>query len=63
MLKRIRTALAALLTAGAALSFAQVPAVQEPSSEEDINAALSGGVPMGRWKEGLLFEGLAHSHT
>ena len=28
------------------------------SSEEDIRAALTGGVPAGRWKEGLLFEGL-----
>ncbi len=32
--------------------------VQTPSSKEDIQAALSGGVPMGRWKEGLLFEGV-----
>ncbi len=31
---------------------------QTPSSEEDIAAALSGGVPMERWKEGLLFEGV-----
>lgn len=28
------------------------------SSEEEIRAALMGGVPGGRWKEGLLFEGL-----
>ena len=34
------------------------PDVQEPSSEADMKAALSGGVPMGRWKEGLLFEGI-----
>jgi hypothetical protein len=25
---------------------------------EDIQAALSGGVPLGRWQEGLLFEGI-----
>ena len=31
---------------------------QQPSSQKDIEAALSGGVPMGRWKEGLLFEGI-----
>ena len=31
---------------------------QEPSSEADIKAALFGGVPDGRWKEGLLFEGI-----
>ena len=36
-----------------------IPASQEPSSEEDIRRALAGGVPMGRWREGLLFEGLA----
>lgn len=34
------------------------PAVQKPSSEADIKAALFGGVPDGRWKEGLLFEGI-----
>ena len=33
--------------------------MQEPSSEADITAALSGGVPMGRWKEGLMFEGIS----
>jgi len=31
---------------------------EKPSSEADIRAALFGGVPMGRWKEGLLFEGI-----
>jgi len=41
------------------VSFAQVPPVQEPSSPEDVQAALSGGVPMGRWNEGLLFEGIS----
>ena len=30
-----------------------------PSSPEEIEVALTGGVPMGRWKEGLLFEGIA----
>ncbi|MGI9367406.1 MAG: guanitoxin biosynthesis MBL fold metallo-hydrolase GntH [Ruegeria sp.] len=43
--------------AGAA--FSQTVPVQEPSSDEDIQAALSGGVPMGRWKEGLTFEGIS----
>ncbi len=38
--------------------FAEPPPVQKPSSNEDINNALTGGVPMGRWKEGLLFEGV-----
>lgn len=32
--------------------------VQEPSSVEDIRAALFGGVPGDQWKEGLLFEGI-----
>jgi len=40
-------------------SFAEPVPVQKPSSEKDIKAALSGGVPLGRWKEGLLFEGVA----
>jgi ribonuclease Z len=34
------------------------PPVQTPSSEAEIGAALTGGVPGGRWKEGLLFEGV-----
>jgi ribonuclease BN (tRNA processing enzyme) len=47
---------AAVLTAS--MAFGQAPPVQEPSSDEDIQKALTGGVPMGRWKEGLLFEGI-----
>ena len=31
---------------------------RKPSSPDQIQAALGGGVPMGRWKEGLLFEGI-----
>ena len=42
---------------GSAL-MAKPPAVQTPSSEADVQAALSGGVPAGRWKEGLMFEGI-----
>ena len=38
--------------------FAEPIPVQKPSSEADIGAVLTGGVPMGRWKEGLLFEGV-----
>jgi ribonuclease BN (tRNA processing enzyme) len=30
----------------------------EPSDPEQIQRALSGGVPMGRWTEGLMFEGI-----
>jgi len=33
--------------------------IQEPSSKEDIKAALTGGIPMGKWKEGMLFEGIS----
>ena len=47
---------ACLFVAGS--SFAEPPPVQKPSSDKDIGAALSGGVPGGRWKEGLLFEGV-----
>jgi ribonuclease Z len=32
--------------------------VQTPSSETDVKEALTGGVPMDRWKEGLLFDGV-----
>jgi ribonuclease Z len=45
----------------AGMAFAEPPAVQEPSSEADMHAALNGGVPGGRWKEGLLFEGIRPS--
>ena len=37
---------------------AQAPPIQKPSTEAEIKAALFGGVPMGRWKEGLLYEGI-----
>ena len=43
---------------GASTAVAQIPDVQEPSSNEDIQRALTEGVPLGRWKEGLLFEGI-----
>jgi len=49
--------LASLFMAGSVV--AEPPPIQKPSSEADIKAALTGGVPMGRWKEGLLFEGVA----
>jgi hypothetical protein len=42
-----------------ALTGATIASAQEtPSSEQDIKAALFGGVPMGRWKEGQLFDGI-----
>lgn len=31
---------------------------RKPSSPEDIQAASNGGVPLDRWKEGLLFESI-----
>ncbi len=46
---------ASIITSSA---FAEPIPIGEPSSEEDIMNALSGGVPGGRWKEGLLFEGV-----
>jgi len=52
----VATAFALTLSAG--LTFAQAPPKQTPSTEAEIKAALFGGVPMGRWKEGLLFEGI-----
>jgi len=39
-------------------AFAEPVPVQKPSSEQDVMNALTGGVPGGRWKEGLLFEGV-----
>ena len=62
MKRSIRVALASLLMAGAshlAMASSEPPPVQKPSSEADIKKALFGGVPMGRWKEGLLFEGIS----
>ena len=59
MIKTLRTLLATALVAGSVQSLASPPPVQEPSSPEAIKKALSGGVPMGRWKEGLLFEGIS----
>lgn len=33
-------------------------AQREPSSREDIQEVLTDGIPMGRWREGLLFQGI-----
>ena len=63
---KLTTRITALLSAGALAILAvsvqaqwAAPDIQEPSSPEDIQNALTGGVPMGRWKEGLLFEGIS----
>jgi ribonuclease BN (tRNA processing enzyme) len=40
------------------MTYAAPVPVGTPSSEADMKAALTGGVPMGRWKEGLMFEGV-----
>ena len=60
LLKPIRFTIAGALvvTLTSAIAHAQPPPKQEPSSEEQIRAALFGGVPGDRWKEGLLFEGI-----
>jgi hypothetical protein len=47
-----------LLVASAPATAEPVP-IQDVSSKEGIQAALSGGVALGRWKEGLLFEGIS----
>lgn len=59
MKRMVNGVLALPLLAG--LAFAEPPAVQTPSSEEDIRNALFGGVPGDRWKEGLLFDGIRPS--
>jgi ribonuclease Z len=59
-LKRISNLITTILIASliATSAFAEPVPVGETSSEEDIKNALTGGVPGGRWKEGLLFEGV-----
>ena len=55
-ISRLLTVLAVLLLSTVSNSIhAQAPPVQEPSDSEEIKKALTGGVPMGRWNEGLLF--------
>lgn len=55
-------AICSMLAAGASLSEPPQPApLPDASSEEAIRAALFGGVPGDRWKEGLLFEGIKPS--
>lgn len=36
-----------------------MPGQREPSSHEVLQRVLTEGVPLGRWKEGLLFEGIS----
>ncbi len=49
----------ALFAGTAAAQTPNPPEVGQPSSVEDMKAALFGGVPGDRWKEGLLFEGVS----
>ena len=56
--QKFNCALIALLLATASFTTPPAVAQEKPSSEKDIRAALTGGVPMGRWKEGLMFEGI-----
>lgn len=58
MIKLLRKTLLATCAVASMHTFAAPPPVQEASSQKDIEAALTGGVPMGRWKEGLMFEGV-----
>ena len=59
MIRKLTITMTAAVVALATQVFAAPPPVQEPSSPEAIKKALTGGVPMGRWKEGLLFEGIS----
>jgi ribonuclease Z len=59
MIQKLKILLATILVVGSTQIWASPPPVQEVSSEADIKNALSGGVPMGRWKEGLMFEGIS----
>ena len=57
---RLLCAFALLVLPLSALAQTPNPAERgEPSSVEDIRAALFGGVPGDRWREGLLFEGIS----
>ena len=59
--RKLRTTLTASamgLSMLAPNALADAPPVQEPSSKEDVREVLSGGVPMDRWKEGLLYDGV-----
>lgn len=62
MLRSLRAVLAILLVILLVTATTQLiaapPPIQEPSSQKDIEAAFTGGVPSGRWKEGLTFEGV-----
>jgi ribonuclease Z len=60
-MKSIKTTILSLIIALILLpgtAFADPTPVQTPSDPDVIQDALTGGVPMGRWKEGLLFEGV-----
>jgi ribonuclease Z len=59
MIQKLKTLLATILVVSSTQIWASPPPLQEASSEADIKAALTGGVPMGRWKEGLMFEGIS----
>ena len=60
MIKRITKNILGIIASALCLTF--IPAEgqerQEPSSPEDQMNVLTGGVPNGRWKEGLLFDGV-----
>lgn len=57
-MKYLRSLAGSLLLASSTLALAGAPPVQKPSSAEEQQTVLMGGVPGGRWKEGLLFEGV-----
>lgn len=59
MIQKMKILIATALLVAFTHVWASPPPKQEPSSEAEIKAALTGGVPMGRWKEGLMFEGIS----
>ena len=58
MIYQLRSMLASLLVVISVQAFAEPTEIQTPSSMDDVKVALGGGVPQGRWKEGILFEGV-----
>jgi ribonuclease BN (tRNA processing enzyme) len=54
----VTTCAMAILSTSAHAQWA-VPEKQKPSDPATVKKALTGGVPGGRWKEGLMFEGIA----
>ena len=57
--KLLSILIATALPVAAFATSPDAPPVQTPSSPAAVEKALTGGVPMGRWNEGLLFDGIS----